>query len=477
MPRPKRQLRRPSRLSGVETPAKRSRGTGKKGKVPSGSGVTVGNVGASTNSSSGHDNVSSAASTLNNVVIDVTSLNNTSTGSNSTTATADINGPGLIPSTTSSTTSAVGGHVSLPPLGPLGIGESSAFSTTRPNYASPSVGWGNHNVSVPLQNPTSICSATSLGFPSCVGVSSTIPIYSTANTSFVGAMGLGSSPSSSAQSVMPILGGTFSQPQVLPQVNSQLGFHVPQNVKEKIWAGLYVDLSTLLHDHARAILAREDKGSEFTFAMENGSMVLRQKESRTKKIDSFERWCAAFHTYMSIYIAKQPARAIEMLKYIETIRLAAAQFPGLGWRHYDEQFRLQLESYPSRSWGEVNMELWVTVAAAVSVHPSLNPVLPFQPSQAAKGICFAFNTSKVCHLRFCKFPHKCGKCLRFGHSSIMCRGGHGGNGPAQNRAQFMSTKAQNQPRSENVPFRGQKQAQATKTVAKSQGSLRATNTD
>lgn len=73
MPRPKRQLRTPSRLSGIETPAKRSRGTYKKGKVPSGSGVTVGNVtvgnaGASTYSSSGHDNVSSADSTLNNFV-------------------------------------------------------------------------------------------------------------------------------------------------------------------------------------------------------------------------------------------------------------------------------------------------------------------------------------------------------------------------------------------------------------------------
>ena len=59
-----------------------------------------------------------------------------------------------------------------------------------------------------------------------------------------------------------------------------------------------------------------------------------------KKNDTFDKWCSAFHTFMAIYFT------IEMLKYIETIRLAAIQFAGAGWKKYDEQ----QESNPSNSW-------------------------------------------------------------------------------------------------------------------------------
>ena len=500
MPRPKRQLRRPMRLAEAETPAKRRhRRT-----------VNVPNV--------ANEGCSSGVNVNRPTVNDASMVNN---------ATPNVSGPRAsatesMPSVSSVGEQALDGGVQVPLASPRQNGESGfnsgvtfpsgpeinqiatssrpmvAFSVGSnqsvgcfPGVASvispqtgsnsiystsnvrPYVGMGTHPVTT--LNPT-----WSMGnYPSSVGVNGTssVPIFASNNACLVtgtSTMGMGPSLSSNSPTVIPMFGGTaFSQPEVLPQVNSQLGFHVPQNIKEKIWAGLYIDLSILLHDHARAILSREEKGSELTFVMEGGKMVIKQGGSRGKKIDSFDKWCSAFHTYMAIYLAKQPARAIEMLKYIETIRLAASQFPGVGWRHYDEQFRLQLESNPSSSWGEVNMELWVTVAAAASVQPS--SVAQFQSSQATRGTCFAFNSTKGCHLRFCKFSHKCGKCLRFGHSSTMCQGG---KGAVMNRSRFVPAQKQNPPpRSDTAAFRGQKQAQPTKTYAKAQHSFRASNTN
>ena len=73
---------------------------------------------------------------------------------------------------------------------------------------------------------------------------------------------------------------------------------------------------------------------------------------------------------MEIYATHHQGRFLEILKYAETVRTAAVQFPGPGWRNYDEQFRLRLEANPSRSWASMDMELWVTVAAAGSMLPA-----------------------------------------------------------------------------------------------------------
>ena len=35
----------------------------------------------------------------------------------------------------------------------------------------------------------------------------------------------------------------------------------------------------------------------------------------------------------------------------------------MGWAKYDEQFRLKKERYPTSSWGEVDVELWVMLVA------------------------------------------------------------------------------------------------------------------
>lgn len=214
-------------------------------------------------------------------------------------------------------------------------------------------------------------------------------------------------------------------PQPLPTSNiPALGFFLPISVKEKIWQGCYVDFSLLYQENASTVAAMSDKSSDLEFKLVGDRMVLKQASKIRRKIDSLDKWQSAFHTFMSVFLMKHQHRWAELLKYAETIRTASFQFPGWGWKAYDEQFRLRQEANPSRSWGVVDPELWLTVAAAAVTHSSFatRAAQPQGPQGAKQGHCFAFNSFKGCHFKSCRFQHRCDKCLREGHGAHICRG-------------------------------------------------------
>ena len=230
-----------------------------------------------------------------------------------------------------------------------------------------------------------------------------------------------------------------------------LGFHVSQATKEKIWAGTYIDMALLCNDTAQAVFARTDS-AHLTFAMEGDNLVLKKPNPSRKRLESFSAWQSAFHTFMSIYLDKHTHRYAQLLKYCEIIRMASVQFQGYGWRTYDEQFRLKMEIDPSRSWGEIDMELWVTVAA-VPVTQSVNRTMNGQMGAPASrnmrvGHCFAFNGTQGCTLPGCRYAHTCSRCLRSGHGAMRCHMGYGAS-----RASVYTYRAQSQqaPRPPRVP--------------------------
>ncbi|CAG2255924.1 SLC35A1_2_3 [Mytilus edulis] len=51
--------------------------------------------------------------------------------------------------------------------------------------------------------------------------------------------------------------------------------------------------------------------------------------------------------------------APELLKYMQTVRLGAKRYAGLGWKLYDEQFRLRRSQEPAGSWSVIDTELWL----------------------------------------------------------------------------------------------------------------------
>ena len=67
----------------------------------------------------------------------------------------------------------------------------------------------------------------------------------------------------------------------------------------------------------------QQQKSELVFAVEVGNMVICSAVQTKKKIDSLDRWQSGFHVFKMIFLAKHAGRAMELLKYTETIRLAS----------------------------------------------------------------------------------------------------------------------------------------------------------
>ena len=211
----------------------------------------------------------------------------------------------------------------------------------------------------------------------------------------------------------------YTRPVPIFSVTSSLGYHVPTSIKEKIWLGAYVDLALLINDAASGVVNQGGNNPRLMLALDGDRVVLRPPGPGRKRIDSFDKWQSAFHTFMTIYLSKHMSRYAELLKYCEVVRTASVQFNGFGWRVYDEQFRLKQELMPSRSWAEIDMELWVTVTGVSFTSPGLRQSTPMFPSRRP-GICFAFNASQGCHFVGCKYLHACRTCSRSGHGAFRC---------------------------------------------------------
>ena len=135
---------------------------------------------------------------------------------------------------------------------------------------------------------------------------------------------------------------------------------VPLETQEKIWAGKFVDLSTLLVKNYQKLDEDEDK-KLCGIQDKEGNITL--KNVKKKKNDlTIDQWSSAFSTFMSVYLLRHNDELQDMLAYFELIRGAARDHPNsLAWRNYDELFRTKKASDPTRPWGMVDNQLWLAL--------------------------------------------------------------------------------------------------------------------
>ena len=165
--------------------------------------------------------------------------------------------------------------------------------------------------------------------------------------------------------------------------------HVPTNVLGKVWAGEYVEMSSLLPGF---------RSSEPNFTLgvqqqgDNGPSVV----------------CVG-------------PKATPDIKYIDTISDLSEQ--GGNWLTYDEMFRA-LRSLEGWGWDTTVSELWLRAAQTGS--PKVSPAYggtPFQNKGAIRrsspNPCFAFNKGQMCDMRLCRYQHKCRRCGA-GHPMSKC---------------------------------------------------------
>ena len=92
----------------------------------------------------------------------------------------------------------------------------------------------------------------------------------------------------------------------------------------------------------------------------------------------------------------------DMLKYMSVIRLGAKRST-VGWKLYDEQFRLRRAKNPACSWATIDAELWL-----LYMHGSLTPLAsPVNKVQK----CYGFNYNGACSKPTCHYSHSCMRCF------------------------------------------------------------------
>ena len=212
---------------------------------------------------------------------------------------------------------------------------------------------------------------------------------------------------SNSSSVSPVL-----------SVNDNLGINVSQQLRDKISNGEYLDLSSLLSN------STTEQPSPLA-VNSNGQLILQTKQN--KKISDINTWIDAFLIYTSIYTATHPECIQEILKYIYIVKLGASRSAGLGWREYDQQFRLKKARYPALSWGKVDPELWLLYIhspQSMSHNGQLTVGTGQSNPNTGTGLsnmtCYEYNNKGRCPLPYCRYIHKCIRC-NGPHPAINCR--------------------------------------------------------
>ena len=191
-----------------------------------------------------------------------------------------------------------------------------------------------------------------------------------------------------------------------------LGITVPADLKLKIVAGKFVDLSLLLK---KSFLENQEDKQQ-TFSIDSEGRLIAKDTKKAKSELSIQQWTDAFHTFMSVYVQTHQEEIQGMLAYMALIRGAAEANSGRGWSLYDQQFRSRKEAEPSRPWGMIDNQLWLQIFCQPLTKPTASATAP----KNTKGECKFFNSKDGCYRRECRFTHKCGRCGSTTHSSLNC---------------------------------------------------------
>lgn len=101
-----------------------------------------------------------------------------------------------------------------------------------------------------------------------------------------------------------------------------MGFHVSKSAIIKIISGQYVDLGSLL-------VMQLGELDTLTLEFSQSGQIVVKPVQKTKMISNIETPSDAFLIYDPLFWLRIPT---EILKYMNVVRLAAKQHPGLGWR-------------------------------------------------------------------------------------------------------------------------------------------------
>ena len=214
---------------------------------------------------------------------------------------------------------------------------------------------------------------------------------------------------------------SVQNPEKISSVNEELAINVSHSIKEKVIKGEYVDLSLLLNNSVNPAIGKQK------LVWEQGELML-QATTQQQKISNIELWTDAFILFMHIYCSVHKSRFQELLKYMHSVRLGAKRSQPLGWKYYDEQYRLKKALDPTSSWSVMDTELWILYMQSRPLQ--MESVAQFKgPGFGSSGLytqisgqilkCYNYNYSGVCTRVPCQYQHSCLRCHAL-HPVIIC---------------------------------------------------------
>jgi len=220
------------------------------------------------------------------------------------------------------------------------------------------------------------------------------------------------------------------EPLLVPGFSNEIDIFIPQSLKEKAWNFEYVELSLFLRQNFESNIGQKPCNLEIV----DGKLVIQQRIKKVKSIDNISNWTSAFLNYILVITENHPSKASELIKYITILRNAAAEFPASKWLLYDQQFRLRISRNPSRSWANIDGELWLRFIASAAT----NSVFSFKNN--SRYACYDYNYKGICTKAVCSYRHICLKC-QLQHPSIHCNNNLG-FGPPNPQAHVQQIRGQ-----------------------------------
>ena len=201
-----------------------------------------------------------------------------------------------------------------------------------------------------------------------------------------------------------------NDPLIVP-MNNEIDLFVNQSMKEKIWGLQYVNLALLLHQNFD--VPNEPKVNGLTVL--NGNVVVNSENRnlKIKHIENINAWTDAFCNFSKIVIQRHPMLASDLFSYMALIRGAVSDASFERVYQYDQQFRLRVAQNPTRSWSQIDGNLWFRFVAKGALGGQIIP------SQSFQKFCYDYNFRKGCFRINCLYRHSCLKCYGM-HPSVLC---------------------------------------------------------
>ena len=199
---------------------------------------------------------------------------------------------------------------------------------------------------------------------------------------------------------------------------------VTQEVQNKINAGKFIEMSTLLDSK------KDGEGTHYTLTSkmgEDGLLPVWTPFTQKGKPLSLIQWAKCFLKFASVYVRANPEKVQHLFSYMFNI-LDLATSKG-DWAFYDTQFRKQQEM-SGYSYFAHRVDLYTKAMTKGQVMDR-----NFRPSNSArqsnfrpqgkipKGYCYAYHSSELrcSNGPQCQYSHRCFTCNSAkGHPEYMC---------------------------------------------------------